>query len=144
MDDSLTPILSAVIIAVAGVFGWIMFQSSGKGLSNVSGWKALAEKFPVTSEFSGVWREKQSATFKNLTFNDCLDIGASAEHMYITVGPPFKNFEPLQIPFTEVQEASKKGQWLAMRIDGKPLIIKYDALPESALEKILIPAQSLS
>lgn len=137
MDDSLTPILSAVIIAVAGVFGWIIFQSSGKGLSNVSGWKDLVEKFPVTSEFSGVWREKQSATFKNLTFNDCLDLGVTDDHLYITVGPPFKNFEPLQIPWSEVREAEKKGLWLAMRIDGKPLIIKYDALPASALEKIM-------
>ncbi len=142
MDDSITPILSAVIIAVAGVFAWIIFQSSGKGLSNVSGWKTLADKYPVTTEFDGVWRENQSATFKNLTFNDCLDIGVTTEHLYITVGPPFKNFEPLQIPLNEIQEAQKKGLWLSMRIDGKPLIIKYDAMPDNAREKIMFHAHA--
>ncbi len=138
MDDSLTPILSAVIIAVAGVFAWIMFQSSGKGLSNISGWKELAEKYAVKDEFTGIWREKQSATFKNLTFNDCLRVGATAEYLYIVVGEPFKNFEPLQIPWSEIREVAPKGpQWLAMRIDGKPLIMRMDALPQSAVDQLI-------
>ncbi len=57
-----------------------------KGLPVWSGWKYLAEKYPVKQPFHGVWQRRTSGKVGIVDCNCCRDVGTSVDYLYLSAG----------------------------------------------------------
>jgi hypothetical protein len=99
-----------IIFPVLFVIIWVIV---GKVISIASGWKALAEKYPVRTPFSGERHKFQSARMRRgMNFNNCLTIGANHMGLYLSVFVLFRiGHEPIFIPWSEISASVEKGRF---------------------------------
>jgi len=87
-------------------------------LARASGWARLAEQFYFPEPFAGRILRFQSARIRQANYNGCLQLGVSAEGLYLVPFPLFKPFhQPLLIPWTGIQvERLKKFLFKGYRL----------------------------
>ncbi|MDZ4832595.1 MAG: hypothetical protein SGJ27_02220 [Candidatus Melainabacteria bacterium] len=133
MDSTIALILGASLLTAFGVLVFVL----PKGISKLSGWTALAEKFPVTEPYQGEWLTRQSAYARGLSINDCLEIGSNDRFLYIAIGLPFFDFDKLQIPWEAITDVKPDGNWLFLNIDGLPVRLTRSSFDASAIGRML-------
>lgn len=99
-----SPVLPLLGVAAAV---WFLFF----GISRVSGWHLLAQRFRAEQPWQGVRWKWQSARFRRwFGYNNCLVFGADSQHLSIAMvrflGLP--NHPPLLIPWSEIEVETKK------------------------------------
>jgi len=100
---------------------WILLSSM---IARISGWRALAESYPVSSDFSGKWLRFQSASLRwSSNYTGIVHFGADAKGLTLSVLFMFKpGHPPIFIPWTDIQVQSQGGIFpnLRLRFSRKP------------------------
>jgi hypothetical protein len=80
-------------------------------ISRVSGWALLSRRFSTPEPFNGKTWGWQSARFRGwCNYNNCLNVGANPEGVYLSILLPFRLFHPaLMIPWREIEVETGKA-----------------------------------
>jgi hypothetical protein len=85
-------------------------------LSYISGWAALAKRYPYGNDFEGQTWKWQSGTMRGTNFNSCLTIGSSARGLYLGLIAPLRFRNPaLLVPWNEIA-ISRKQRFLMQMV----------------------------
>lgn len=111
----------AFIVVFAGI--WMLVLSI---LSAFSKWGMLGESYRVDEFPSDIsWRRWISARMNGVMFNNMLWVGVSERGLYLKAGPSFFykfKHPPLLIPWSDIQSASRKQEFLrkfvGMKVQG--------------------------
>ena len=108
-------------------------------LGRVSGWFALAEKFPQMTEYQGDWENFQSISLQGISFNRCLSVGVPAKALFIKPCFPLSYvYSPLEIPWVEIANVKRSDDlWsknVHLRIDDPKVVL---TLKEQQLRRAL-------
>ena len=104
-----SPLLIA-LLAVAGFAAvWAAILSL---IAAVSGWRRLAQAYPLTSSFSGRrWRFRSARMRWATNYNGCLTIGANVRGVHLGVLCAFRlGHPPVFVPWPEVRMTAHKGR----------------------------------
>ena len=110
MSDWLTPALICLGFPLVWI-GILRFASA------VSGWRALAAQYPAREPFSGPIRRFEHIRLGWSNYQNCVNVGASGEGLYLTLWFLFRPFHPpLFIPWSELSAKVARG-WLVNRLE---------------------------
>jgi len=137
MDDQNTILIAAIALAVFGGFIAIVILVGSKWLAGSFGWSAVAESFPVTQEYAGDWRKKQSGYMNGFFLPDCINVGADDRFVYFAFGIPAQGFKPAQIPWSAITDVQRSGKSIAFKIDRVQVRIRQDSFNPVLLVKLL-------
>ncbi len=95
------------------IFFVILWVIVAKAISIISGWKELAEKYPVRTPFSGERHNFQSARMRRgMNFNNCLTVGANHMGLFLSMFVIFRfGHPPIFIPWSEISASLEKGRF---------------------------------
>lgn len=78
-------------------------------LSKMSGWRDLAEKYPLTAPFTGETHSWQSGRMGACSYRSCLILGVNHQGLYLSVFPIFAiGAPPLLIPWPAVSGVKRE------------------------------------
>jgi hypothetical protein len=104
-----SPLLIA-LLAVAGFAAvWAAISSL---IAAVSGWRLLAQVYPLTTPFNGQrWRFRSARMRWATNYSGCLTIGANVRGLYLGVLYVFRiGHPPVFVPWPEVRMTVHKGR----------------------------------
>lgn len=118
MQATHTAITPGMILVYAGLIP-ALFLGVPAALSFLSGWKQLAERFRLESDFQGRLWKGQSGWMRSFgSYNRCLCIGANEQGLYLALDLPFRLFHPpLIVPWNEVAVRSRKKGIFGSSVD---------------------------
>ncbi len=90
----------ALLLLVPSYVAFVMWI-----ISRTSGWSLLARRFRADEPFCGETWGWQSARFRGwCSYNNCLNVGANPESLYLSIMLPFRLIQPsLLIPWRGIE-----------------------------------------
>lgn len=135
----------AIVLAIfLPIFAaWFCFVSFI--LSRMSGWAALARRYPCPAAPNCTLHSFQSGRLGSVRYNSSLDVGLSVSGLYLRVFPLFRfGHPPLLIPWSELNGLRQKKIlfWTFVEMDvGRPSITTL-TIPMHLVDRLLPVAKS--
>jgi hypothetical protein len=100
--------VSSALLVVASLVGFvILWCAIGWLIARVSGWRALAARFPRGDERPTRTWWFRSGRMGLMTLNGALRVGASPRFLHLAILPGFVGFPPIALPWGELAEAER-------------------------------------
>jgi hypothetical protein len=87
-------------------------------VARLSGWRELADAYPLSTDFTGRKLQFQSANFRwGSNYTGIVQIGADPQGLYLSVFIPFRpGHPPIFVPWGDIQVESRDGLIPALRL----------------------------
>lgn len=107
-------VIFAVLLGVAVVAFRILFKIPLWLISSLSGWHALALRYPETEGDSNATKHSFcTVRLKSIGYGSCVSVFLSPKHISLRMHWPFRDFHPgICIPRSQLRRGTKTTRWL--------------------------------
>jgi hypothetical protein len=109
-----------------GILAAILGLGTLLSIGKISGWSDLALLYKAETPYVGHWQGWNSARLRWISFNNCLDFGASEEGFHMRMPKLLSlGLQPLLIPWRDIH-MSQQSSWLGL---NEVVVFEFEQVP---------------